>query len=104
MKNNKQIVIKIFVIATLQLLFVFSLKAQQFNNWHFPDSNSITFKSGSPVFLKGTSINNTNSSCASISDRVGNTLFYTNGINVWDKNNSPIPELCASRDTLNEPP
>ena len=91
--NNKQIVIKIFVIASLQLLFASSLKAQQFNNWYFYSNNGITFNSSNPSFLSGSLITNypkTGPGSSIISSINGQIKFYTNGVTVWNNNNDTL--------------
>ncbi len=67
--------------------------AQQFNNWIFHNNNGITFNTNPPSFLGGGQIENTLSSysTASISDRNGNLIFYSDGERVWNKNNLLMP-------------
>ncbi|MEO5570469.1 MAG: hypothetical protein ABIT08_17265 [Bacteroidia bacterium] len=58
-------------------------------NWHFGNNNFISFVSGTPVVLPGCAINqNLQEGCSDMSDAAGNVLFYTDGSNVWNSNNT----------------
>src|SRR5665213_1692205 len=85
---------KIHFIFCSLILFLFSLPviAQPLsNNWYFGANAAVTFTSGSPVAVSGSAIN-TFEGCATISDATtGNLLFYTDGITVWDRSNSIMP-------------
>ncbi|MFH1050608.1 MAG: T9SS type A sorting domain-containing protein [bacterium] len=79
------------VILILFIFCVNSLFAQkQFNNWYGLQQNekptALTFNtpSGSPIVISPNQLYR--GAPASISDANGNLLFYTNGINVWNKN------------------
>ncbi|MGZ4118795.1 MAG: gliding motility-associated C-terminal domain-containing protein, partial [Bacteroidia bacterium] len=50
----------------------------------------IDFNSGSPVAVTGGAMSATEG-CATISTSEGNLLFYTDGITVWNKLNTPMP-------------
>ena len=59
-------------------------------NWHFGINASVNFSSGVPV--TGTSAMHTREGSASISDLTnGQTLFYSDGDSVWNKNNALMP-------------
>lgn len=58
-------------------------------NWVFGDSCGLNFSSGEPEFFE-TAITSFECS-ASISDTNGNLLFYTDGENVWDRENHVMP-------------
>ncbi len=60
------------------------------NNWYFPTYMNLTFNSGTPVASMGGLVNSPEG-CASISDKNGQLLFYTDGIRVWNKNNVAMP-------------
>ncbi|MFT4741337.1 MAG: gliding motility-associated-like protein [Marivirga sp.] len=67
------------------LLIASHLQAQkEFNVWYFGDGAGIDFNSGTPVPLTDGKMKAVEG-CASVSDCSGNLLFYTNGIEVWDK-------------------
>lgn len=58
--------------------------------WYFGNQSSVSFKSGQPIsdFQNSLSSNN---SISSISDEEGNLLFYTDGIQVINKNHQVMP-------------
>ncbi len=47
------------------------------NNWVFGDSCGLNFSSGEPAFFE--TVIESFEACASVSDSLGNLLFYTNG-------------------------
>jgi len=62
--------------------------------WCFGDSAGIDFSSGSPVLFNSAVVSRGN--CCSISDSLGNLLFYANvspaiATNVWTKLHTPMP-------------
>lgn len=65
-------------------LFAF---AQYDNNWYFGRKAALNFSSGSPQVISGSSLQ-TMEACASISDENGQLLFYTNGVDVYDRTNN----------------
>jgi len=81
---------KFLFLATL-LFFNFQLFAQgEANNWYFGHKAGITFNTTPPSVLYDGKLN-TNEGCASISDRSGNLLFYTDGIRVWNRKHQLMP-------------
>ena len=58
----------------------------EYNQWRFGYGSGLNFNGGS-VSTIGSAINS-EESAASVSDCSGNLLFYTDGQNVWGKNNS----------------
>ena len=59
-------------------------------HWYFGNGAGIDFSSGSPVpYLNGKL--HTYEGCSSISDTLGNLLFYTDGDTVWNKNHQSMP-------------
>ena len=76
----------------LYLIISFSLPGfgQQGNNWYFGNKAGLTFNtSPSSALLNGQM--QTNEGCAAISDNNGDLLFYTDGINVWNKLHKVMP-------------
>ncbi len=80
--------------ASLIIFLIFWLlnpcKSQyQNNNWFFGRNAAITFNTSppSPIQSKLVSAEGT----AAISDPMGNLLFYTNGLTVWDRNHDTMP-------------
>ncbi len=80
---------------------------QRDNTWvlgyGYPDASmlyggmKVTFNTGSPAFNFITDTTHFNACNASISDTAGNLLFYTNGIDIRDKNNT----ILQNGDSLN---
>jgi gliding motility-associated-like protein len=73
------------------LLFSTPLFAQQYNNWYFGQNAGLTFNaiSGQPlpsVLSNGEMVAYEGSS--TISDSLGNLLFYTNGVTVYNRNHT----------------
>ena len=66
------------------------LYAQHDNIWYFGNQAGLDFSSGAPVALTDSQMASLEG-VASISDANGDLLFYTNGVNVWDKNHAVMP-------------
>ncbi|NEM98014.1 WD40 repeat domain-containing protein [Pontibacter burrus] len=80
-------------IAAALLLYssVFVAQAQgEQHNWYFGKGAGITFNGDSAVAV-GNGRLFTEEGSASISDKDGNLLFYTNGITVWNRNHKVMP-------------
>ncbi len=76
----------------LLFLFVSHLHIAQIkrsNHWYFGYGAGINFSSGTPVVATG--MVESIEGCAAISDLQGNLLFYSDGVKVWDKNHSLMP-------------
>lgn len=70
----------------LSLLFPVLLLAQKENmHWHFGYNASIEFVDGVPRAKTGSALY-TVEGCATMSDSNGNLLFYTNGMEIWNRN------------------
>lgn len=67
------------------LLCASAFASKQTNVWYFGANAGLDFKTNPPTPI-GNSAMNTTEGCASVSDKNGTLLFYTNGISVWDKN------------------
>jgi|SRR5680860_254740 len=82
-------------IRFLPVLFIF-LVVQNFygqreaSRWYFGNGAGLDFNSGSPVALTDGQLE-THEGCSTISDQNGNLLFYSDGINVWDKAHRLMP-------------
>lgn len=61
------------------------LAQKQANIWYFGTYAGLDFNSGEPVALLDGAMEQ-HEGCASIADDDGNLLFYTNGIEIWNKN------------------
>jgi gliding motility-associated-like protein len=79
------------ILTLLILIFCCRLFAQKEGNiWYFGEKAGLSFNSGSPsALLDGQLI--TTEGCATISDKNGNLLFYTNGENVWNRQHQIMP-------------
>ena len=72
----------------LLLMLVQSSHAQEWQravNWNFGDKAALNFGTQPPISLGGSGMGAVEG-CASISDTLGNLLFYSNGAAVWNKN------------------
>jgi gliding motility-associated-like protein len=80
----------------IQLTFVFilitlnSFAQKQNNIWCFGDHAGLNFNTTTPTVLIGAQMT-TNEGCASTADSLGNLLFYTDGITVWNKTHAIMP-------------
>lgn len=62
----------------------------EWNIWHFGSLAGLDFNTGDPIILSDGSLS-TVEGCASVSDKYGNLLFYTDGVKVWDKFHGIMP-------------
>lgn len=60
------------------------------SKWFFGYNAALDFSTGSPLPLAGSAMQ-TDEGSANACDPSGNLLFYTNGVQVWDRNHSPMP-------------
>jgi len=81
----KKIFVSIFILVSL-----FSYSQREGNMWYFGIYGALDFNSGSPVPVPNSGMT-TSEGSASIADANGDLLFYTNGIDVWDRNNDVMP-------------
>lgn len=58
--------------------------------WYFGENAGLDFNGGAPVTLIDGQVR-TQEGCAAISDFNGNLLFYTDGVTVWDRTHTPMP-------------
>ena len=73
------------------IIFCNAASAQkQANNWYFGDKAGITFNQGDPVALTDSEMWSLEG-CSTISDRDGNLMFYSNGMEVWDRTHNVMP-------------
>lgn len=79
------------------LLFIFSFfliaihSQHAADKWYFGNKSAIDFSTGSPISIS-TSMMEAGEGSASISDPLtGELLFYTDGISVWNSDNSVMP-------------
>ena len=61
------------------------------NNWFFGNNAGMTFNGGgTPVALSGSSMS-TSEGVSTISDAMGNLLFYSDGRSIWDADHNTMP-------------
>lgn len=86
-KSNmiNKIIISFFFIWSLS-----SLAQGEANNWYFGTKAGITFNNGSPDTLIDSEMITTEG-CAVLSDANGQLLFYTNGVEIYNKNHEIMP-------------
>ena len=76
----------------LVLLSPFSLYSQgEFNQWRFGIFAGLTFNVIPPIAVSGSAMQTTGQFPASVSDSLGNLLFYSDGGFIWNKNNTIMP-------------
>ncbi|ARN77408.1 hypothetical protein BST97_05095 [Nonlabens spongiae] len=78
------------VFWMLFLLCAFAKAQQESSCWYFGINAGIDFSSGTPQPLSDGQIV-TLEGCATISDRSGNLLFYTDGTSVYNRDNALMP-------------
>jgi len=82
---------KNFLFYFLILLSNILLAQKQNNQWRFGRSGGIDFNTSPPSFVSGASIA-TGEGSASVADPLtGNLLFYTDGVTVWNSQNTIMP-------------
>ncbi len=70
------------------LLPIICFAQREADNWFFHNKLSLNFSSGVPVLSYTTSQMSSIARCASLSDSVGNLLFYANNDTIWGKNHT----------------
>jgi len=84
-----------FFILTLGLLLSNQLLAQKESAyWYFGERAGLNFNTEPPTPLTNGQLNS-REGCAAISDTNGSLLFYTDGISVWDRNHTEMPNGYA---------
>jgi len=79
-----------FLFSAIFILSSLIHAQKQTNFWYFGINAALDFNTGSPVVVTNGALNTTEGS-SSISDANGNLLFYTDGVSVWNKNNTVMP-------------
>jgi len=78
----------LFCLVFLNCTLVYAQK--EANIWYFGENAGVDFNTGSPLPLTGGQIK-TQEGVATISDKDGNLLFYTDGMTVWNKFHEKMP-------------
>jgi hypothetical protein len=77
------------LIILFTIISIFSIAQKQGNIWCFADSSGIDFNSGNAILYPNSIISSSGGlePQASISDKNGNLLFYSDGTTVWNNEN-----------------
>ncbi|MGA2824412.1 MAG: hypothetical protein ABSE72_12915, partial [Bacteroidales bacterium] len=91
----------LYLFGILLSLPFFVFSQGEWNNWYFGSQAGVSFNSGIPQYLINSQMI-TNRSMATVSDSLGNLLFYTDGMRVYDRTGSIMPNgsdlLSAQQD------
>ena len=86
--------LKKLILFTLLLTSGIAFGQKEAYRWYFGRKAGFDFTTTPPTMLSNgpfPGTGNTDEAHASISDKNGNYLFYTNGINIWDKTGTQMP-------------
>lgn len=75
---------KIFFFTILIFAKISLFAQHEADIWYFGNYAGLDFSSGSPEPLTNSQLKNYEG-CATLSDSLGNLLFYTNGVTVWNR-------------------
>ncbi len=77
------------IVFFISFLFIqhFSIAQKEGHIWYFGENAGIDFSSGSPVAITDGALV-TGEGCSSICDSTGTLLFYTNGVDIWNRNHN----------------
>jgi hypothetical protein len=78
---------KFTLFLILKYIFLQSQIPGPTTNWYFGNGAGITFNSGTPIALTNGALV-TIEGVATISDDLGNLLFYTDGVTVYNRNHT----------------
>ncbi len=96
MRNETTTYVQLFLnkklfVAAFGFFFFFNATGQnETTNWYFGDNAGVSFVNGLPVATMAGKLRS-GEGCASISDKFGNLLFYTDGLFVWNKKHQLMP-------------
>jgi hypothetical protein len=74
----------LILFSSLSCCF-YGISQQEANIWYFGNKAGLDFNTNPPTILTNGAMN-AGEACASVSDRNGNLLFYTNATTIWNKN------------------
>ena len=74
------------------VLPLLSYSQGEWNNWYFGWHAAMKFVSGNPVGVTGSAMPvSSGANSTTVSDSLGNLLFYANGWKIWNRNNVVMP-------------
>lgn len=82
-------------MATRAILFIFNVLfavvtvAQQNNIWYFGDQAGMDFNTDPPTAITSPLVSNEGTAC--MSDANGDLLFFTDGVTIWDRTHTVMP-------------
>ena len=79
-----------FLFFLLVLCYCATIAQKEASHWYFGENAGLDFTSGTPVADTNGSLS-TLEGCATISNVLGELLFYTDGTSVWNKDHSVMP-------------
>ena len=86
MKMKRILLFALFFVAALQAVTA----QREASRWYFGNEAGLDFNSGQPIAVTDGKLS-THEGCSTISDQNGNLLFYSDGIQVWDKTHRLMP-------------
>lgn len=87
--DNSLTMVKNYILISLLLSPFFLFSQGEFNQWRFGVHAGMDFNYAPPISISG-SVNGY-TDAVSISDSLGNLLFYSDGGSVWNMNNQVMP-------------
>ena len=84
----------LFILFALHALLIpkMGLTQGEWNNWYFGWHAAMKFVSGNPVGVTGSAMPvSAGATSTTVSDSLGNLLFYANGWKIWNRNNVVMP-------------
>lgn len=77
-------------LFSLLLIFFYGYSQLNYTNrWYFGINAGLDFSSGSPVAITGPT--QVDEGTATICDAQGNVIFYSDGTQIWNRNNQVMP-------------
>lgn len=89
MSRNIRNTLKRFLLSLLVLICANIYSQKESTYWYFGDGAGLDFSSGSPVAITNSQMF-ASEGCAAISDCNGDLLFYSNGVDIWNRNHQAM--------------
>lgn len=96
----RNLLLLVFLISFFTLQPTQAQHQPENNNWNFGNFNGLSFGPTGPVYTTSSRMSSSEA-VSTISDAQGNLLFYSNGCNVWDRSNTPLPSTYSPAGELN---